>query len=286
MLHVDAGNNIVTVASESGRPVDLTVDANTQFFFREPQNPVVDSSPIAAGTAFLANRDLVRGFKIHASVVDPLATPLIAQSIDIETAVYSGQISSPDGSGFTLTRAFRTLTDDYARTLDYISSATANGKDDAGNAVTGFKWWNFAYPTQLMSGTGAVVDFVSATGGSVDLGGSMGTVPSRGVSFASWNDPANPDGWAAAATILTPSALPLGFVATGLANNAFTVTVIGGTTAATVDIGTVAGSATLVYQVDCTNGIVTVTPIDVTSSDGLASVTAVVAYFTGQAPAQ
>jgi Domain of unknown function (DUF4382)/Domain of unknown function (DUF5666) len=309
VLHVDTVNDVVTVTSESGGGIPLTVDANTQFFFRQPQNPAADATPIATGMAFIANHDLVRGFKVHASVVDPLATPLVAQSIDIETAAYDGKISAPDTTGFTLTRLFRTASDDYTYTLNYIASATSNGMDADGNAVSGFKWWNFAYPTSLMSGTGAIDDFVSATNGSVDFGGSMGAVPSRGVSFAIWNDPANPNGWAAAATILTPSILPLGFVADGLANNAFTMTVIGGANAATVDISTAAGSATLVYQVDCTNGVVTVSPIDVTTSSGLASATAglvsgapvkvygvpqangalkayVLTYFTGQAPAQ
>jgi Domain of unknown function (DUF4382)/Domain of unknown function (DUF5666) len=309
VLHVDSANDVVTVTNESGRGVDLTVDANTQFFFRQPQNPAADATPIATGTAFLGNHNLVRGFKVHASVVDPLATPLVAQSIDIETAVYAGKISAPDASGFTLTRIFGMAKDDYVYTLDYIADATANGMDADGNAITGFKWWNFAYPTLLTSGTSAIANFVAATGGSVDFGGTIGAVPSRGAAFATWNDPSNPNGWAAAATILTPSVLPLGFVATGLVNNAFTMTVIGGTTAATVDVGTASGSATLVYQVDCTNGVVTVSPIDVTTSDGLASLTSgliagapvkaygvpqadgtlkayVIAYFTGQAPIQ
>ena len=185
----------------------------------------------------------------------------------------------------------------------------ANGTDDGGNAITGYKWWNFAYPTLVTSGANAIPSFVSATGGSVNLGGSTGTVPSRGASFATWNDPANPNGWAAAATILTPSTLPLGFVTTGLVNSAFTMTVIGGTTAATVDVRASSGSATLVYQVDCTGGVVTVTPIDISTSSGLASLTTdlavgapvkvygvpqadgtlqayVLTYFTGQAPAQ
>ena len=96
VLHVDTSSNIVTVANESGKGVDLTIDANTQFFFREPQNPAIDSTPIATGTAFITSHNLVRGFKVHASVVDPLATPLVAQSIDIETAAYDGQISAPD----------------------------------------------------------------------------------------------------------------------------------------------------------------------------------------------
>jgi len=308
VLHVDTTNDIVTVTNESGRGVDLVVNDATQFFFREPQNPTVDSNPIATGTAFLASHDLVRGFKVHASVVDPLATPLVAQSIDIETAAYSGQISAPDTTGFTFTHNFRTATDDYVYTLDYINDLTANGTDDGGNAITGFKWWNFAYPTVLMSGANAISGFIAATDGSVNFGGTVGTVPSHGVGYATWNDPANPNGWAVAAAILTPSTLPLGSVATGLTNGAFTMTVNGGTTAATVDISTGAGSATLVYQVDCTNGIVTISPIDITTSSGLATLTAglavgapvkvygvpqanalkayVLAFYTGQAPAQ
>ncbi len=309
VLHVDTGSNVVTVADESGGGVDLTVDANTQFFFREPQKPAADAIPIATGTAFLANHDLVRGFKVHASVVDPLATPLVAQTIDIETAVYDGKISAPNTTDFTLTRLFSTAADDYLYTLDYIAAATPNGMDGSGNAIDGYKWWNFAYPTLVTSGTGAVADFISATDGSVNFGGSVGTVPSRGVSFATWNDPANPNGWAAAATILTPSAVPLGFVATGLLHDSFTMTVIGGTNPATVAVSSMSGSATLVYQVDCTAGIVTVSPIDIATSSGLASLTTglaagvpvkvygvpqadgtlkayVLTYFTGQAPVQ
>jgi hypothetical protein len=310
VLHVDTTNNVVTVASESGSGVDLTVDANTQFFFREPQNPSADSMPIATGTAFLANHDLVRGFKVHASVVDPLATPLVAQSIDIEAAVYDGQISAANTTGFTLTRLFRMAKDDYVFTLDYIANATANGMDGGGNPITGFKYWNFAYPTLLTSGgAAAITDFIAATGGSVNFGGSVGAVPSRGTSFATWNDPANPQGWAASAAVLAPSLLPLGLVAGGLVNDAFTMTVIGGTNAATVDVDTTSGSATLVYQVDCTGGIVTVSAIDITTGGGLATLTTglaagvpvkvygipqaggtlrayVLTYFTGQAPAQ
>ncbi len=309
VLHVDTVNDIVTVASETGAGVPLTVDANTQFFFREPQNPAVDSTPIATGTAFLTNHDLVRGFKVHASVVDPLAVPLVAQSIDIETAVYDGKISAPNTTGFTLTRVFATAQDDYVYTLDYIAAATANGTDDGGNAIAGFKFWNFAYPTLLTSGTNVISSFISATDGSVNFGGTTGAVPSRGISYATWNDPANPDGWAAAGAILTPSTLPLGQVVTGLVNDAFTMTVIGGANAATVAVSAASGSATLVYQVDCTNGVVTVSAIDITTASGLATLTAglvagapvkvygvpqadgtlkayLLTYFTGQAPAQ
>jgi hypothetical protein len=309
VLHVDTTSNVVTVASESGRGVDLNVDANTQFFFRQPQDPAADSMPIGTGTAFLANHDLVRGFKVHASVVDPLAIPLVAQSIDIETAVYDGQISAANMTGFTLTRIFRTARDDYAYTLDYILNTSANGADDSGNPILGFKWWNFAYPALLTGGVNAVADFISATSGSVNFGGSVGAVPSRGITFGAWSDSANPNGWSASASILMPSLLPLGSVATGLVNNTFTMTVTGGATPATIAVSAASGSATLVYQVDCTDGIVTVSAIDITTSAGLASLTTglaagapvkvygvpqadgtlkgyVLAYFTGQAPVQ
>ncbi len=273
VLHVDAANDIVTVQNESGIGVPLVVDANTQFFFRTPQNAIADTTPIATGTAFLANQDLVRGFKVHASVVDPLATPLVAQSIDIETAVYDGTISAPDATGFTYTRKFRSAGDNYVHTLDYISAATANGKDASGNPIDGYKWWNFAFPTTVDSGANAIGDFVAATNGAVDFGGSAGAVATMGVSRAIWNDPASANSWSAAATVLLPSKLPLGTVANGLLNNAFTMTVAGGTTAATIDISTTSGGATLVYQVDRTNGVVTISPVDITTSAGLMSLT-------------
>jgi hypothetical protein len=309
VLHVNTGTNVITVASEAGSGVDLVVDGNTQFFFRQPENGLADATPIGTGTAFLASHDVVRGFKIHASVVDPLATPLVAQTIDIELAKYDGKISAPDMTGFTYTRVFRTATDDYTATLDYIDSATANGTDPMGNPITGYQWWNFAFPTIVTSGANAISDFISATNDSVDFGGSVGAAPSRGVSFSRWNDPANPNGWSVAATILTPSTLPLGFVAAGLVSNAFTMTIPGGANAASIEVSSTTGSATLVYQVDMTNGVLTVSPIDISTAAGLTALTSgltsgepvkvygvpqadgslkayVLAYYTGDMPAQ
>jgi hypothetical protein len=309
VLHVNTNTDVMTVENESGRGVNLVVDANTQFFFRQPQSGLADSTPIGTGTAFLTNNDLVRGFKVHASVVDPLATPLVAQTVDIEVAKYDGKISAPDMTGFTYTRAFATASDDYTVALNYIDSATANGTDPMGNAISGYQWWNFAYPTAVTSGANAISEFIAATNGSVNFGGTVGAVPSRGTSFSIWNDPANANGWSAAATILTPSTLPLAFVASGLVNNEFTLTIPGGANAATVDVSTTSGSATLVYQVDLTNGILTVSPIDITTSGGLAALTNnltsgepvkvygipqsdgtlkayVMAYYTGSMPAQ
>jgi hypothetical protein len=277
VLHVNTSTDTIVVDNADGVPVPITVNSGTQFFFRQPANPAADANPIGTGTSFLTSQDLVRGFKVQVSVVDPLASPLVAQSVDIETAAYSGQISGalPDGTAFTYTHDFPTATDDYSVSLDYISSSTPNGKDSSGNAIDGFKWWNFAYPTLPTDGTNAIAQFSSAVGG----GGSGGftfagdSFFAWGVSDAIWGDPANPTGWAAPWTILLPTPLPRGTVSTGWANNSFTMTLSGGTTPGTVDVSTTAGSATLVYQVDRSSGVVSVSPVDITTSSGLATLT-------------
>jgi hypothetical protein len=213
-------------------------------------------------------------------VVDPLAVPMVAQTIDIETAAYDGRISASDSTAFTFVRRFATPADNYTRALTYISNTSANGHDAAGNPVTGFKWWNFAYPTLVTSGANAINDFVSATNGGVNFGGTAGAVNAWGASYARWNDPANANGWSAPVAVLVPTPLPLGTVATAFANMAFGLTVPGGTNTVTVNVGTTAGSATLVYQVDRTNGVVTVNPVDVTTSAGLAALTSGLAAGT------
>jgi len=273
VLHVNPATNIMTVANESGQLVPVSVDANTQFFFRTPQNALSDATPIGTGTSFLANHELVRGFKVHVGVVDPLATPLVAQTVDIETAGYSGLISGASSTGFTYAHNFVTASDDYTVNLGYIANTSDNGKDSSDNAVTGYKWWNFTYPTLADTGANAVSDFVAATNGGVNFGGTVGSVKTYGVSAARWGDSANTSGWSVPWTVLLPAPIPLGTVATGMANNAFTMAVVGGTMPATVDVSTAAGSATLVYQVDRSNGVVTISPVDVTTSAGLQTLT-------------
>jgi hypothetical protein len=273
VLHVDTTADQLAVTDETGRAHTVGVDANTKFYFRTPANALTDTTPIGTGTAFLSN--LARGFKVHVQLVDPLAATWVAQSVDIETAAFDGKISAATTSGFSYTRAFVTASDDYSRTLPYISSTSANGKDSSGNPITGFKFWNFAYPTIVDSGANAVGDFVSAASGSVDFGGTVGAVSAYGVSYARWGDPAAPTGWAAPWTVLLPTALPRGTVAGALtSSNTFTMSLAGGATPATVAVSNGAGSATLVYQVDRTNGVVTVSPQDITTASGLAALTA------------
>ena len=260
VLDVDSnssGTSSITVTDETGRPVPVDISSTTQFYFHG------GTSAVGTGPAFLAN--LVRGFKVHVmDVVDPLATPLVAEDVDIETADYSGALSNIGMTQFTYTHDYVRTSDDYQQTLPYISSSTANGTDGSGNPITGFKYWPFAYPTLVTSGSNAVQSFVQATTGLTGL-------TAYGFTDATWGDPANMTGWSAPWVDLLPAPLPLAAVATGLANDQFTVTAAAQDY--TIGVGTSPGSATLVYQVDRTGGIVTVSPVDITTSSGLSTFT-------------
>lgn len=267
VLHVDGNSGTLVVENELGTGIPLTIDSNTEFFFRTPWNAQTDATPIGQGTAFLEN--LVRGFKVHASVVDPLANPMVASSIDIEIARYDGTISGSNTTNFTYMRDFHTASDDYTVQLPFISSSTANGDDpQSGNPISGFKWWNFTFPTIVDSGSNAIADFDAATNGQINFGGSVGLMQAAGETYAIWNDPAAPNAWAAPSTVLLPTTIPLGAAATSYNNGSFTVTVLGGTQAVPVNINTTSGSGTLVYQVSWSNGVLTITPVDVTTTAG------------------
>jgi hypothetical protein len=277
VLHVNTSTDVMTILNESGIGIPITVNANTEFFFRVPWNATADATPIGQGPSFLTSDNLVRGFKVHVSVVDPLATPLVAQTVDIENARYGGTISNAGMTNFTYTNTFHTSTDNYTITLPYISSSSTNHINPATGADTqGFVWWNFTYPTLLTSGSGAISSFVAATNGSANFGGSVGSFPAMGMSGAVWGDPSNMTGWSADYAVLEPSAVPLATVSvpwvTNSAGGTFSISVTGGTTNVAVDASDLTSAATLVYQVDRTNGIVTISPIDITTTQGLATV--------------
>jgi hypothetical protein len=267
ILHVATTSNTLVVDNELGVGVPLTIDANTLFYFRTPSNAQSDATAIGQGTAFLSN--LVRGFKVHASVVDPLASPLVASSIDIEIARYDGTITGSNLTSFSYTRNFHDASDDYTVQLPIISSSTPNGSDpQSGNPITGFKWWNFTYPTVVDSGANAIQDFENATNGSVNFGGSVGLMQAAGETYATWNDPAGANAWAAPSAVLIPTTIPLATAATSYSSGNFTVGVAGGAQAVPVNLNTTSGSATLVYQVDWNNGALTVSPVDISTTAG------------------
>ena len=277
VAHVDnvTGSGFV-VDNADGRPIRLAVDANTQFFFRSPGS-TADVTPIGSGPAFLTSHDFLRGFKVHVTPVDVTAVPMVAAAVDIESAPYEGRITAATSTGFTLTDVFATVADDYSVSLPEIAATTANGSDPiTGNAIVGFKYWDFAYPTIVTSGAGAGASFDAAAGGAISFGGTAGAYYPRAVSYTVWGDSAHPSGWSARDAVLVPTLLPHTTVATGIGSggSSFTVAATGGTTPVTVGFATAPGSATLAYQVDRSNGIVTVTPQDLTSTAGLAALVA------------
>jgi len=272
VLHVNTNTNTLVVDNELGVGIPLTIDANTLFYFRTPANAQTDATAIGQGPAFLSN--LVRGFKVHASAVDPLANPMVASSIDIEIARYDGTITGSNLNNFTYTRDFYTANDDYTIQLPFISSSTMNGSDPmSGNPITGFKWWNFTFPTVVDSGTNAIPDFDNATNGAVNFGGTVGLMKAAGETYATWNDPIAASAWAAPSAVLTPTEIPFGVAATSYSSGSFTVSVTGGTQAVPVNLSSTSGSATLVYQVDWTNGVLTISPVDLTTSAGQTTLT-------------
>ncbi len=278
VLHVDAANHVLTVLGEDGVGVPLAVDDRTKFFFRTPASALPDATPIGTGPAFLAN--LKRGFKVHASL-DPAAATRTAAAVDIEIAKFGGSISAASTTGFHCSRTFADAADDYDVSPAYISSTTPNGKDASGSPILGFKWWNFAFPTLADTGPGAIPDFIAATGGSANFGGTVGQVVARGESFLRWNDPAAPGDWSARFTVLVPSRLPPGKIDAGWtpggAGGSFGMLADGnvGGNAVTVGVSTVAGSATLAFRVDRTaTGGFAITPQDLTNASVLADVSA------------
>ena len=180
---------------------------------------------------------------------------------------FDGSVSGASSTGFTYTRNFNTASATTTLlTLNYISSNSTNF-----NACHGFRMVESNFSRRLS--IAVLSTFVAATGGAVNFGGSAGTFDAWGESFATWNDPANANGWAIPWVVLDPKDAPLGAVAAGYSNGAFTMTVTGGANTVTTDLSTTSGSATLVYQVDRTNSIVTITSVDITTTAGQNTIT-------------
>ena len=128
----------------------------------------------------------------------------------------------------------------------------------------------------MTSGANAISDFIAATNGSVNFGGTAGAVPSRGVSFALWNDPANANGWVGRGDHSDAhDRCPSGYVASGLgATTHFTMT--GHRRGQCGDGGCqhdARVSRPWCTRSICTDGVLTVSPIDITTASGLASLT-------------
>ena len=278
VLHVNTTTNVMHITTEDGKATALKIGPNTNFYFGS-SNTALNTS--GGGQTFFGGTtpgglpNVARGFKVNATI-DPASTvnPPVALTVEIDIARYGGTITNPGSTGFTYTRTFankdgRGGIDNYSGMLDYISSSSAN-TDQEGNAVSGFYWWDFTYPTLADTGSSAVSDFVSATNGSVNFGGTVGTLRTVGVSESTWNDPAVANSWSANWAVLLPVPAPIGAVTTAFnsSNNTFiyevpnTVTVTGARPAnavgpalpVTVDLS----SDTLIYEINRASGVITI----------------------------
>jgi len=288
VLHVNSTTNNMWVTTEDGNAKEVAIGPNTDFYFRS------SNTVIGTGTAFFDGKtpgglpNLARGFKVNVTI-DPLssATPPVALTVEIDVARYDGTITTPTTSDFDYTRIFamadtRGGKDNYTGSLGYIMSTSPN-TTPAGVAVEGFYWWDFGFPTLPDSGANAISDYVTATGGSANFGGTVGTLEPAGLSNNTWNDPSASDTWSALWTVLTPVAAPLGAVSSAFSSttDSFQYKVplpaaAPNTTPAalpvTVDLITASGSATLVYDVDRQGSIITVTPENISNSSTLTTV--------------
>lgn len=79
--------------------------------------------------------------------------------------------------------------------------------------------------------------------------------------------------WSVPWTILVPAPLPTGTVVSGYTAGSFTIEVDGGGRDVRADLSTAAGSVPLVYQIDRTANVVTITPVDITTTAGVAAST-------------
>ena len=261
VTQVDVSRGTLSVEDESGNPVEVQTDANTEFDYR--------GTPIATGSASLATGHIVRGFKVHVSPRNPSSGQMLAQTIDIESALFWGAISNTALTGFTYTSQFSRSSDNYTLALSYISPSTPNGTAANGTPINGYAYWNFAYPSEVVYGDGAAADFQAATSGGLTA---------YGVSPATWDDPATPGAWGLRSTTLLPAPLGLATVTTGLVSSGYTSTFslapVGSSAPLTVQLVTASGSAPLVYRADRAHGNVTMTPVDITTASGLAQLSA------------
>jgi hypothetical protein len=235
VVKVDTTLNQLRVLRENGAPSTIQVDSNTQFYFQG------GTTAIGSGTSFLAN--LARGFKVHITVADPLATPMVATAVDIQRGVFEGNITAANPTNFTYSKLYLGDTVPETHTVGYN---------------TGFSWWNFTFPTTAST---SQADFITkATPASGPL--------ARAASTLQWASNA----WAAKVAVFLPSQLSSApqTISSSYSSGAMVVqyTPDGASSATTltVKLNTTAGSMPLVTEFSKSGMIVSVTPL-ATESD-------------------
>jgi hypothetical protein len=289
VLHVNTTTNVMHVSTEDGGATAVKIDSGTLFYSKASNTVIGTGATFFDGLTPGGLPNLARGFKVNV-VLNPTSTttPQAAQSVEIDVARYDGSLTS-SSAGIDLMRNFpntdgRGGKDNYKGTIPFATGPTI---DQQGNAdPNGFYWWNLGFPTLEDTTSTAASDFVSATGGVVNFCQGAALQP-VGLSRATWDDPAANDSWAAEWAVLLPVQSLLGTDTTALSfassangtTGSFTYTVplpcpAPGAQPVTVNLNATSGSATLVYQVDSTNGIDTITPVDISTSTGQTTLSA------------
>ena len=235
---VDAANGFLWVLNDAGKTVKFAVNATTSFVFQG------GTTPIGTGGAFLAN--LTRGFKVMVTANALTATPT-ASVIDIQRAVYDGDIAAANATQFTLVKVLGGQTD--TPTVGYDPT---------------FTWWNFAFPTLSSTSVSAFVAQATATAGSV-----AAPIVTNGATTLNWLG--GTTNWGSVNLVFEPAPISVASqtVATPYATGAMTIHYTAyesnGTalpnTALTVNLNTTAGSQPVVTQYTRTGNGVTVTPL-------------------------
>lgn len=185
VVSVNPSADTLIVDNADGNQRHVAITADTTFTY---QRSTVLAGPAAATSAlafFGTTGNLRHGFKISVDVVNPLASPLVASSVNIERAVDSGYL---DSSTSTSDLVYGQTLLNNLRSYPYASS---------------FTWWNYEEPSAASS---SVADFVAALAGADGL-------RATGASDLAWNSTTS--AWNATTAILLPVPLPVATLTQG-----------------------------------------------------------------------
>lgn len=230
VVRVDPVLNQIRVLRENGIPATVQIDPGTQFFFQG------GTTAIGTGTSFLAH--MARGFKVDVTVVDPLATPMHAASVDIHRGTFEGDITAADANTFTYTKAFGGDSTVDTHTVGYDAA---------------FSWWNFTFPTLASTDQAAFIAKATPASGP----------RARAMSTLTWVN----SSWAAKVAVFLPSQLSTGMqtlegaYGSGTMSVSYTPEGASGPVSLTVKLNTTPGSMPLVTEFSKTGMIVSVTPL-------------------------
>jgi len=238
---IDRAKNILYVLNSKGTPNPYTVDASTKFYFK---GDVTTDLAGGKGAAFLAQME--RYFKVHLTVVDPTATPVVAATVDIQRAEFEGNITqSPAAttSGFTYYKVF----------ADGSTSTHTLSFDPT------FSFWNFTFPATAST---SLAGFLSEADSSIVLNVNAAQFMPYGSSSMNWSTATS--GWEAINTIFMPIQISTAAqtITTAFAGTSLTVTPKdAGALPVTVDLDPAAQQQPLVTEYTKSGATVTVTTL-------------------------